>query len=1187
MLGTEILITNNCKGILRQHKLTRDRLLGCKMSLASSSAYRKTKYSALDTAREVKDSIARVHDRLAKFVVFVRTEHLTLPMIRGFWQRERRATLKIETISRELGMDVGEVLTTVHALLDATADLSLPDFSTNEAPDLFAAIDSIAPDDLLVGDGRNAAERFQYAIELRTALLNHTLSVLSQRYPSSPFTSLLLAAEWTHAFTLLLQEVEEIIIQTQQLICDEATAAQSYLDKFRSDLELLDMQARGAALLVRGDWKRLLADTEQQILDVLESRHSRLATLTFSELRRPRETGWLEVIAQATLKRAPALGALLLTLAGSATLLVPGMQSRAAPAPARPAPVADNSGVFPVLARHAFDEADAMMATIQDEVHDFFNATPRPRGRVSLTVPNAATLVRVMDELTHFGYARAEILNLFGLASPDAMTEPVALDVRWSQGGRPLLLPPYRAEGTPPTVAASDVTVSLSELTGTFGTNAREAIAASFDTAPQAVVVIPERVSVPAATTTESASEVHFVGESKPVSTMVVHYVQGGESLAAIAERYGTTPDAIIGDNHLTSALEYGQMLLVRVTGNVVSSPSAPPPALAGAESVQSAGSFPMVAAPTASNYEGLVTTYGSTLYPSVDAMPDDLRTYYKETVQAVADFFEVRPGDILGILQAENNNAGLRLYQPAVSSAGAMGVGQIIPQTWNGWRNPYGATHQSDMREIVQYGGLGFDWSAREEWRAYQQGRIGLDALADAHADPLSFEDNIAGVAQHLADYGVTRSLAQSDPTAFQERLANAISIYNSGQPLSVAADYTQSAANQKTTGDYVREAMAVANATPDSLAGSGTLKVVAAPLASSPLRNAYTHLMDQYLGTKPSAQELTERVDHSSLAADVAAGKLSAEQAARDLWNQTVQAYMAQGSAAYNAGQPIPWPHIYNDETMVIQQIAVQFLGHPLAGHEVDDLLNRYSGNQSAITQAIATRDDARLFAGARLRFDRLLQRSDRGLPIFNYEIAAQLQPLLAGYPTQGLSDETLQSLLTHFENAVRRQPEYRQLHGVTNFSATPFLAMPSVTRGFGVAVDYQAGGTHTGIDLAAPMDPRTGEPTIHAVEGGVVTYVGPLYCDADNACRGEHAVVIDHGNDVYTVYSHNSRATVQAGQQVSAGQAIALQGDEGYSFGSHLHFEVHTGAPFSGDWTEPFRGGRFEDPMKWLPD
>lgn len=1161
------------------------------MATASSAYNAKTKYSALDTARDVKDSIARVHDKLSKFVVFVRTDHITVETLQAYWRQERRATLTLETLSRTLGVDVPDAVTTVRNLLSATDYISLPDFAANDAPDLFATIDSIVPDEYLVGDGRVAVERFQFAAELRSALLNYSLSLLSKRYPSTPFTSLSLATEWTRAFSMLLQEVEEIIVQTQQLLCDEATAAQSYLDQFRNDLELLDMQARNAALLMRNDWHRVLADTERQILDTLEIRHSRLAALTFGELRETRQSGWLEVIAKTTMKHAPQLGALLLTLAGSATLIVPALQARGQAAPALPAPdEVARTGTFPVLARHVVPDVSEFATRIADEVSAFFNAMPKPRGRVSLTIPDPYTLGRVVDELGAFGYAKAEILQLLGLSSVDAVTQPLSLDMRWSQGGRPLLLPPYMAQAqeiaaasTP--LAAEPNTLSLSDLTAGFGRRA-EAVIGSLNTAAMPIVA-PQEVAPPVAAPVPvpTASGVLFEGEARPISSMVVHYVQGGEDLNAIAAKYSTTVEAITADNQLTGGVEYGQMLLVRVNGRVVESTSTPPAILTGAAGVQSSGSFPVAsAAPTGGDvYGNIVDKYGSTLYPTINDMPDDARQYFTQTVQEVADFFNVRPGDIIGILQAENNNAGLRIYQPAVSSAGAMGVGQIVTRTWNGWANPETVTPLLDMRSIEQYGGLGFDWASREAWRAWQEGRASESVLANTNADPYRFDNNIAGVARHLVHWGLTRDVAAKDPTGFQSVLADAISVYNSGHTLADAENFVQSADNPKTTGDYVREAVAIANATPTNLTGAA----VATTPSLSPLHTAYTRLMDQYFGSQPSGQELAERVDGSISASDVAAGKVSADQGARDLFNQTVQHYIAQGRAAQNAGQPLPWPFIYNEETLAIQQTAVQFLGHSLSGAEVRDLVNQYSGNRDAITQAIATRDDARLFAGARVRFDRLLQRTERGMTIYNYEVSAQLQPLLAGYPTRGISDDTLQNILSQFEAAVRHSSEYRSINGVTGFSAMPFSPMPGITKGFGVPVDYQAGGVHTGVDFSAPIDPKTGEPTIMAVEGGIVTYVGPLYCDADTACRGEHAVVIDHGNNVYTIYSHNSEADVVAGQVVQAGQAIARQGDEGYSFGSHLHLEVHTGAAFSGDWTEPFKGGTFEDPMKWLPN
>lgn len=55
--------------------------------------------------------------------------------------------------------------------------------------------------------------------------------------------------------------------------------------------------------------------------------------------------------------------------------------------------------------------------------------------------------------------------------------------------------------------------------------------------------------------------------------------------------------------------------------------------------------------------------------------------------------------------------------------------------------------------------------------------------------------------------------------------------------------------------------------------------------------------------------------------------------------------------------------------------------------------------------------------------------------------------------------------------------------------------------------------------------------------------------------------NAVIIDHGNGMWTVYAHIRMGGIKVdeGENIKKGQKIAEVGSTGNSTGNHLHFEV----------------------------
>lgn len=108
-------------------------------------------------------------------------------------------------------------------------------------------------------------------------------------------------------------------------------------------------------------------------------------------------------------------------------------------------------------------------------------------------------------------------------------------------------------------------------------------------------------------------------------------------------------------------------------------------------------------------------------------------------------------------------------------------------------------------------------------------------------------------------------------------------------------------------------------------------------------------------------------------------------------------------------------------------------------------------------------------------------------------------------------------------------------------------------STYYGDGPAQGYPYGSYHRGLDIA---DSR-GTPIVAANAGKVVL---SEYYGAYGNC-----IIIDHGGGYFTLYGHGSRRLVSKGQTVTRGQRIMLMGDTGYSFGSHLHFELVVGSRY----------------------
>ena len=91
------------------------------------------------------------------------------------------------------------------------------------------------------------------------------------------------------------------------------------------------------------------------------------------------------------------------------------------------------------------------------------------------------------------------------------------------------------------------------------------------------------------------------------------------------------------------------------------------------------------------------------------------------------------------------------------------------------------------------------------------------------------------------------------------------------------------------------------------------------------------------------------------------------------------------------------------------------------------------------------------------------------------------------------------------------------------------------------------------HSGIDIAA----QKGTPVV-ATNTGIVKLAAELL-------RTGNTIIIDHGQGVFSSYSHLSQVNVEQGESVDKGDKIGEIGSTGFSTGPHLHWVIKANGVF----------------------
>lgn len=206
--------------------------------------------------------------------------------------------------------------------------------------------------------------------------------------------------------------------------------------------------------------------------------------------------------------------------------------------------------------------------------------------------------------------------------------------------------------------------------------------------------------------------------------------------------------------------------------------------------------------------------------------------------------------------------------------------------------------------------------------------------------------------------------------------------------------------------------------------------------------------------------------------------------------------------------------------------------------------------AGFSGLVAGALTSNQDAEQGQNIKLAADAdELQSADSGVTEVSAEETPQILSIAEYKPVENLTEQ--------LDKAIQHSDEVARLDEAARAPLFTKPAEGAFTSGFGM----RWGSMHNGVDIA-----NTPGTPIRAVAAGTVIDSGP-------AQGFGNWIRIRHEDGSISVYGHMQSLYVAVGEVVQPGQLIAGMGSEGFSTGSHLHFEI---------WPD---GATPSDPASWL--